>query len=166
MKFEYDENNQEMLGLDVRAGANGSVVFVWDCFEDAAEYHLELYRIDKAVRNGYVPHGFLKQAQFSSYANGIYANGIKILFNDDAKLAWFDKSDLLFVYLDRRGMGGYHYSRLPFSDIKPLCEVSVERSIYYKNIADLPQGLCAVILKIEDRNGEIIKQSIPYIFAV
>lgn len=58
------------------------------------------------------------------------------------------------------------YLTVNHREAKPVCAVSVERNKFYYSINDLPYGGYIVCLKVEDRSGEIFRESKPYYFHI
>ena len=53
-----------------------------------------------------------------------------------------------------------------FDEIKPICSISIDRRTFFASVDFLPEGEYVCILNVEDRNGEIIKRSVPYYFKI
>ena len=176
MKFEFDIRKCGDVGLVVKYGNSNNVVFFFDENEDAASYSLELYRLDFDMGN----NGFLRevceiQKQESSYQKGY---GVIEKYTDEAlvspKQPYFDGKQLVSqreweepTYdRYRPTIKRHEIIKFSFDEIKPICSISIDRSTFYASVDFLPEGEYICILNIEDRNGEIIKRSVPYYFKV
>ena len=176
MKFEFDIRKCSDVGLVVKYGNSNNVVFFFDENEDAASYSLELYRLDFDMGN----NGFLRevceiQKQESSYQKGY---GVIEKYTDEAlvspKQPYFDGKQLVSqreweepTYdRYRPTIKRHEIIKFSFDEIKPICSISIDRSTFYASVDFLPEGEYICILNIEDRNGEIIKRSVPYYFKV
>ena len=176
MKFDFDIKKCSDVGLIVKYGNSNNVVFFFDENEDAAVYSLELYRLDFDMGN----NGFLRevceiQKQESSYQKGC---GVIEKYTDEAlvspKQPYFDGKQLVSQReweeptYDRYcpTIKRHEIIKFSFDEIKPICSISIDRSTFYASVDFLPEGEYICILNIEDRNGEIIKRSVPYYFKV
>ena len=176
MKFDFDIKKCSDVGLIVKYGNSNNVVFFFDENEDAAVYSLELYRLDFDMGN----NGFLRevceiQKQESSYQKGY---GVIEKYTDEAlvspKQPYFDGKQLVSqreweepTYdRYRPTIKRHEIIKFSFDEIKPICSISIDRSTFYASVDFLPEGEYICILNIEDRNGEIIKRSVPYYFKV
>ena len=176
MKFNFDIKKCSDVGLIVKYGNSNNVVFFFDENEDAAVYSLELYRLDFDMGN----NGFLRevceiQKQESSYQKGY---GVIEKYTDEAlvspKQPYFDGKQLVSqreweepTYdRYRPTIKRHEIIKFSFDEIKPICSISIDRSTFYASVDFLPEGEYICILNIEDRNGEIIKRSVPYYFKV
>ena len=176
MKFDFDIKKCSDVGLIVKYGNSNNVVFFFDENEDAAVYSLELYRLNFDMGN----NGFLRevceiQKQESSYQKGY---GVIEKYTDEAlvspKQPYFDGKQLVSqreweepTYdRYRPTIKRHEIIKFSFDEIKPICSISIDRSTFYASVDFLPEGEYICILNIEDRNGEIIKRSVPYYFKV
>ena len=176
MKFDFDIKKCSDVGLIVKYGNSNNVVFFFDENEDAAVYSLELYRLDFDMGN----NGFLRevceiQKQESSYQKGY---GVIEKYTDEAlvspKQPYFDGKQLVSqreweepTYdRYRPTIKRHEIIKFSFDEIKPICSISIDRNTFYASVDFLPEGEYICIFNIEDRNGEIIKRSVPYYFKV
>jgi hypothetical protein len=176
MKFEFDIRKCSDVGLVVKYGNSNNVVFFFDENEDAASYSLELYRLDFDMGN----NGFLRevceiQKQELSYQKGY---GVVEKYTDEAlvspKQPYFDGKQLVSQReWDERTYDRYRPTikrheiiKCSFDEIKPICSISIDRRTFFASVDFLPEGEYICILNVEDRNGEIIKRSMPYYFKV
>lgn len=176
MKFDFDIKKCSDVGLVVKYGNSNNVVFFFDENEDAAVYSLELYRLNFDMGN----NGFLKnvceiQKQELSYKKGY---GVVEKYTDEAlvspKQPYFDGKQLVSqrewdepTYdRYRPTIKRHEIIKYSFDEIKPICSISIDRRTFFASVDFLPEGEYICILNVEDRNGEIIKRSVPYYFKI
>ena len=171
MKFEFDANKCRNVGLEVKYGNVGNVVFFYDQIEAAAGYKLELFRLDFDMKQ----NGFLQLAdiQINKGVKELYG-GRRENFEDQyvVNLPAYRDNELIGVrewqesdYRSRK-INRTELSRYPFSKVKPICTLDMERNVFYASVSFLPEGNYICILKAEDRMGNEIAASMPYYFKV
>lgn len=171
MKFEFDASKCKDVGLEVKYGNVGNVVFFYDQIEDAAGYKLELFRLDFDMKQ----NGFLQLADIQvSKGEKILYGGRRENFEDQyvVNLPAYRDNELIGVrewqesdYRNRK-INRIELNRYPFSDAKPVCTLEMERNVFYASVSFLPEGNYICILKAEDRTGNKIAASMPYHFKV
>ena len=171
MKFEFDAVKCKDMGLEVKYGNVGNVVFFYDQIEEAAGYKLELFRLDFDMKQ----NGFLQLAdiQINKGVKTLYGGGSEP-FEDEyvANLPAYMGDELIGMrewqesdYRNRK-INRTELSRYPFSKVKPICKLDMERNVFYASVSFLPKGNYICILKAEDRMGNEIAASMPYYFKV
>ena len=171
MKFEFDAKKCCDVGLEVKYGNVGNIVFFYDQIEAAAGYKLELFRLDFDMK----PNGFLQLAdiQINKDVKELYG-GRREYFEDQyvVNLPAYRDNELISVREwqesdDRnRKINRTELSRYPFSEVKPVCTLEMERNVFYASVSFLPEGNYICMLKVEDRTGNEIAASMPYYFKV
>ena len=172
MKFEFDANKCKDVGLEVKYGNVGNVVFFYDQIEAAAGYKLELFRLDFDMKQ----NGFLQLAdiQINKGVMELYG-GKREAFEDEyitLKGPAYEGNNFLVMleredHCRRKGkVRRTELSRYPFSKVKPICTVEMERNVFYASVSFLPEGNYICMLKVEDRTGNEIAASMPYYFKV
>ena len=170
MKFEFDANKCRNVGLEVKYGNVGNVVFFYDQIEAAAGYKLELFRLDFDMKQ----NGFLQLAdiKINKGIKELYG-GRRENFEDQyvVNLPAYRDNELIGVrewqesdY--RKKINRTELSRYPFSKVKPICTLDMERNVFYASVSFLPKGNYICMLKVEDRTGNEIAASMPYYFKV
>ena len=171
MKFEFDAKKCCDVGLEVKYGNVGNVVFFYDQIEAAAGYKLELFRLDFDMKQ----NGFLQlvDIQINKGVKELYG-GKREAFEDEyvAILPAYMGDELIGMrewqesdYRNRK-INRTELSRYPFSKVKPICTLDMERNVFYASVSFLPEGNYICILKAEDRMGNEIAASMPYYFKV
>lgn len=169
MKFELNESNNYELGLVVRHYANIIGVF-WDENPVAASYIIELYRLNFQFPS----EGFLSKVEITEstwrstkpYERNIMITNTEISVSSPAYIGKnFVKND---EKLSDKKSQRQQYSVIlyPFTSVKPVYYLTIERNRYYTALNDLVAGDYIIVLKSEDKQGNIIEQSIPYYFCV
>lgn len=164
MQLDIDLKKCSDVGLVVKHGNVNNIVFFWDENENAAIYSLEVYRIDWQ----YEKEGFFEEAKLLQREVKVYNSGPRIEID---KYLSTDMPALIkkqFVTA-REWNDTAHRSKVLFYDFtaaKPVCVINVDRNKFYHSINDLPCGNYIAVLKIEDRQGEIATQSVPYYFHI
>ena len=175
MKFEFDIRKCSDVGLVVKYGNSNNVVFFFDENEDAASYSLELYRLDFDMGN----NGFLREVceiltskEGTFYKNGNYEKYI----NESLSVPnqpYFQGEELIsqrkWNEMDlRRGsrIERCELIKYPFDEVKPICSISIDRNTFFTSVDFIPEGQYICVLKVEDRSGDTIAQSVPYYFIV
>ena len=171
MKFEFDAKKCRDIGLEVKYGNVGNVVFFYDQIEAAAGYKLELFRLDFDMKQ----NGFLQLADIHINEGSIIGWETNISFKDEyitLKGPAYKGNDFLVMleredYCRRKGkVRRTELNRYPFSDVKPVCTLEMERNVFYASVSFLPEGNYICMLKVEDRTGNEIAASMPYYFKV
>jgi hypothetical protein len=179
MKFEFDIRKCSDVGLVVKDGNSNNVVFFFDENEDAASYSLELYRLDFDMGN----NGFLREVceiltskEGELYKNGNYEKYIneslsvpnQPYFQGDELISQHKWNEMDTSPYSRRGsqIERCELIKYPFDEVKPICSISIDRNTFFASVDFLPEGEYICILNVEDRNGEIIKRSVPYYFKI
>ena len=161
MKFDFEFKKCSDVGLIVKHGNSNNVVFFFDENEDAANYSLELYRLESDVCYS----GFLREVEEIQGQEGSRLVGCDC----NKKQFLYSREKIEFV-TDRRGfptqVKRYETLSYPFEKVKPICSLSIDRNTYYASVYFLPLGQYICILNIENRTGEIVKSSVPYCFKV
>lgn len=169
MKFEFDAKKCCDVGLEVKYGNVGNVVFFYDQIEAAAGYKLELFRLDFDMKQ----NGFLQFAdiQINKGVKELY--GDKRVFEDEfiTDAPAYEGEQLVAMRewqeQDCRGkVKRTELQRYPFSKVKPICTLDMERNVFYASVSFLPEGNYICTLKAEDRTGNEIAASMPYYFKV
>ena len=157
MKFEFDAAKCVDMGLEVKYGNVGNVVFFYDQIEAAAGYKLELFRLNLDMKQ----NGFLQPADIKTekcrYGENRYVEAPSYMDNE-----------LVGIREWKEG-GGYGYpgvtrkdiERCCFGEVKPICTVEMERNVFYASVSFLPEGNYICMLKAEDRTGNEIAASMP-----
>ena len=172
MKFDYKAKNYSYLGLIVKHGNINNIVFFWDENESAARYLLDFFRIPDGDKGAQLFEGFVREAEIYDSDNAeklrelgynggcclsTKAPGIvhgKFAMNKASKSDYFNNYTSCEVL------------QFEFSQIKPICTVTIERKTFYYSLNDLPCGDYILCLKVEDRQGQISGESAPYYFHV
>ena len=176
MKFEFDIRKCSDVGLVVKYGNSNNVVFFFDENEDAASYSLELYRLDFDMGN----NGFLREVCEIQKKEASYQKGYDVIekYTDESlvspKQPYFDGKQLIAqrewnestYERYRPTITRHEIIKYSFDEIKPICSISIDRRTFFASVDFLPEGEYICILNVEDRNGEIIKRSVPYYFKV
>ena len=170
MKFEFDAKKCRDIGLEVKYGNVGNVVFFYDQIEAAAGYKLELFRLDFDMKQ----NGFLQLAdiQINKDVKELYG-GKREAFEDefitDAPAYEGEQLVAMREWQEqdyRRKVKRTELKRYPFSKVKPICTAEMERNVFYVSVSFLPEGNYICMLKVEDRTGNEIAASMPYYFKV
>ena len=170
MNFEFDANKCRDVGLEVKYGNVGNVVFFYDQIEAAAGYKLELFRLDFDMKQ----NGFLQLAdiQINKGVKELYG-GKREAFEDefitDAPAYEGEQLVAMREWQEqdyRRKVKRTELQCYPFSKVKPICTLEMERNMFYASVSFLPEGNYICILKAEDRTGNEIAASMPYYFKV
>lgn len=174
MKFEYNKEKFADLGLIVKRGNIGNMVFFWEEQNDAVIYNLEIYRVPEDYETKLYVEGFIKEAKISSLTNDLqevlghpYANRNSNCVT--TKAPGFVNGKIVFnCFGDYSNWRYNHCNTMEFelAAIKPICAITVERNKFYHSINDLPCGDYIVCLKVENRNGEIFAESVPFYFHI
>jgi hypothetical protein len=171
MEFEFDAKKCRDIGLEVKYGNVGNIVFFYDQIEDAAGYKLELFRLDFDMKQ----NGFLRLADIHINEGSIIGWETNITFKDEyitLKGPAYEGNNFLVMleredHCRRKGkVRRTELSRYPFSKVKPICTLELERNVFYASVSFLPEGNYICILKAEDRTGNEITASMPYYFKV
>ena len=175
MKFDFDIKKCSDVGLIVKYGNSNSIVFFFDENEDAASYSLELYRLDFDMGN----NGFLREVceiltrnEGSFYKNGnreTYVNESLALpdqpyFQGDELISQHKWNELDTSY--RRKVERCELIKYSFEKVKPICSISIDRNTFFTSVDFILEGQYICVLKVEDRSGNTIAQSVPYYFIV
>ena len=171
MKFEFDAKKCCDVGLEVKYGNVGNVVFFYDQIEAAAGYKLELFRLDFDMKQ----NGFLCLADIQ------IKKGVKRRYDgtetfEDEYLTFAGPAYQEYELITQREWDELQYGnskikrtsleRFPFSKVKPICVLEMERNVFYASVSFLPEGNYICMLKVEDRTGNEIAASMPYYFKV
>ncbi len=170
MKFEFDAAKCVDMGLEVKYGNVGNVVFFYDQIDEAAEYKLELFRLDFDMKQ----NGFLKPAniQVNKVVKELYGGRRETFEDGYVTNAPSYKDDKLVEMREwqesdsRKKVNRTELIYRPFAEVKPICTLEMERNIFYASVSFLPEGNYICILKAEDRMGNEIAASMPYYFKV
>lgn len=170
MKFEFDAAKCKDMGLEVKYGNVGNVVFFYDQIEEAAGYKLELFRLDLDMKQ----NGFLQPAdiKINKGAKELYGGRREAFEDEFISNSPAYEGDLLVVMQEwqesdyRKKTNRTRLERYPFSVVKPICTLEMERNVFYASVSFLPEGNYICILKAEDRMGNEIAASMPYYFKV
>ncbi len=172
MKFEFNARKCRDVGLEVKYGNVGNVVFFYDQIEEAAGYKLELFRLDLDMKQ----NGFLKPAEIRKKKGDKeeHLHRGKEPFADEylTVVAPAYQRNELIAQREWEERHGYNVikrtalDRYPFSKVKPICTLEMERNVFYASVSFLPEGNYICLLKAEDRTGNEIAASKPYYFKV
>lgn len=170
MKFEFDASRCKNMGLKVKYGNVGNVVFFYDQLEEAAGYKLELFRLDLDMKQ----NGFLQSAdiKINKGAKEFYGGRREVFEDEFISNSPAYEGNLLVVMKEwqesdsRKKINRTKLERHPFSVVKPICTLEMERNVFYASVSFLPEGNYICMLKAEDRMGNEIAASIPYYFKV
>ena len=175
MKFDFDYEKCSDVGLIVKYGNSNNVVFFYDQIEEAAGYRLELFRLEFDMKQ----NGFLQPAdiKLNKGTMGYYGGKPELyeyeyVTNLPAFLPGYKENELIGMrewqesdYHSRR-INRTEITRYPFSKVKPICTLEIERNVFYASVSFLSEGDYICILKAEDRAGNEIAASRPYYFKV
>lgn len=174
MKFQFNINECKDLGLIVKRGNKDNIVVFFDGDEEAGGYIIELYRLGFTLPK----EGFLQAANIIKKSEKVRKQispneykEIEITSLDIDGPAYIGNELVVTRRLNERD---YHrrllnYSQVEkysFDRVKPICSIDIDRNQYYANIDFLPYGNYFLILKVENRSGEILATTIPYYFVV
>ena len=173
MKFDFDIKKCSDVGLIVKYGNSNNVVFFFDENEDAASYSLELYRLDFDMGN----NGFLREVCEIQKMNGVRRlfQGQEPYVNEcltEPENPYYSNCQLISQYVweedeyPRNRVKRVKILKYPFEKVKHICSISIDRRTFFASVDFLPEGEYICILNVEDRNGEIIKRSVPYYFKI
>lgn len=172
MKFEFNINECKDLGLIVKRGNKDNIVVFFDAIEEASGYIIELYRADFMFPS----EGFLQAANVKSEKvrqqispneykeieiTSLDIDGPAYIGNELVVTRRWNERDYYRCLLSYSQVEKYSFDR-----VKPICSIDIDRNQYYANIDFLPYGNYLLILKVENRSGEILATTIPYYFAV
>ena len=171
MKFEFNEKDCKDFGLIVKHGNKDNIVVFYDKITDASGYIIELFRVNFALSG----EGFLQAANIQSEKvlkrtyqgheekenTFVDVDGPAYVGNELVAVRRWDETDYY-----RTTVKFSKVERYSFDMVKPICSISIDRNQYFANIDFLPYGNYLLVLKAENRNGEIIAATIPYYFVV
>ena len=183
MKFSFNKSKCLDMGLVVKHGNKDNIVFFFDEFEDAAIYRAILFRMDTSYDNeGFIQEKIINERKVflrdnfnnitekvfqsfdghcsPSYNNNSFLSITSTTFNGTA-----------YSFEDQRHwMGGAlkldSVKEEPFENIKYITQIEAQRNDMYINVDFLPCGNYLVILQAEGRNGEKLRETMPYYFKV
>ena len=186
MKFDFDYDKCSDVGLVVKHGNKDNVVLFFDEIEEAACYRANLFRTD--INFG-EQDGFLKKGEVTENPltihydyNGATTEVIEqrlkngdLRFIEKNLVQQITASELTNCTIKNAGQSRSYYSNsyklqkireISFNEVKFISSLESGRNDLFINIDFLPCGYYFVILQAEDRNGNIIKESIPYYFKI
>lgn len=172
MKFEFNINECKDLGLIVKRGNKDNIVVFFDAIEEASGYIIELYRADFMFPSeGFLQAANVKSEKVRQQISPNEYKEIEITSLDIDGPAYIGNE---LVVTRRWNERDYHQRLLNYSQVekysfdrvKPICSIDIDRNQYYANIDFLPYGNYLLILKVENRSGEILATTIPYYFVV
>ena len=174
MKFEFNINECKDLGLIVKRGNKDNIVVFFDAIEEASGYIIELYRADFMLpKEGFLQAANIikksekvrKQISPNEYKEieitSLNIDGPAYIGNELVVTRRWDEKDYRGRSIKLSQVEKYSFDR-----VKPICSIDIDRNQYYANIDFLPYGNYLLILKVENRSGEILATTIPYYFVV
>lgn len=178
MKFVYNKEIYSDLGLIVKHGNIGNIVFFWDENNLAVNYILEIWRIPEGDKGEKIVEGFVQETEICDSEAALekvlgqepypYRRGENTCLGSLTPGIEWGKFAMNKIWQRRneKAFSRCQVIEFEFNSIKPICTISVDRNKFYHSINDLPHGDYIVCLKVEDRQGEIIEEAMPYYFHV
>ena len=172
MKFEFNINECKNLGLIVKRGNKDNIVVFFDGDEEAGGYIIELYRLEFTLpKEGFLQAASIKREKVRKQISPNEYKEIEITSLDIDGPAYIGNELVVTRRWNERDYYGclLSYSQVEkysFDRVKPICSIDIDRNQYYANIDFLPYGNYLLILKVENRSGEILATTIPYYFVV
>ena len=172
MKFEFNINECKDLGLIVKRGNKDNIVVFFDAIEEASGYIIELYRLEFTLpKEGFLQAANIKSEKVRKQISPNEYKEIKIISLNIDGPAYIGNELVVTRRWDEKDYRGRsikisQVEKYSFDRVKPICSIDIDRNRYYANIDFLPYGNYLLILKVENRSGEILATTIPYYFVV
>lgn len=187
MKFDFDLEKCSDVGLVVKHGNKDNVVLFFDEFEDASIYRATLFRTEVAFAEGFIQMANIISKKYEyrqpegEYAEEKIVNSPCPTFIEKKLVQQVNKRIICKYYKpadfksysnscnfgkEEYGFDTYGVIYESFDKVKYITQIESQRNDLYINIDFLPCGHYFVVLHVENRNGEIIKTSVPYYFNV
>lgn len=168
MKFDFNYEKCSDLGLIVNHGNKDNVVLFFDEVEEAACYRACLFRTNANYGEGFIEKADItrKQIVITDQDNTQKRIVEERINNNAGRPLFIDKNLVIDSVATYRNARIHVAVKYPFKEVKFITSLESSRNDLYINIDFLPCGSYFVILQVEDRNGNIIKEAKPYYFKV